>query len=172
MTFELQSLIRDVPDFPQSGILFRDLTPLWAHPDGLRAITTALAAGFEVAAVDYVVGIESRGFIVGAPLASAWGCGFIPVRKPNKLPPPVFQVEYTLEYGTDRLEMSQGILPAGSRVLIVDDVIATGGTAAATAQLVTSAGGVVAGFGFVIELTFLRGRDRLPEVPIHSLVCY
>jgi adenine phosphoribosyltransferase len=172
MTLELPSLIRDVPDFPQPGILFRDLTPLWAHPEGLKTITESLAAGFATDAVTYVVGIESRGFIIGAPLASYWGCGFIPVRKPKKLPPPVRSVEYALEYGTDRLEMAQDAISRGSSVLIVDDVIATGGTAAAAAQLVEQSGGILVGFGFVIELTFLGGRDRLPEVPIVSLVRY
>ncbi len=170
---DIKSLIRDIPDFPTSGILFRDITPLLAHPKGLQVITDGLISLTQDLEIDYVVGIESRGFILAAPIARSLELGFIPVRKPKKLPAPVYQAEYALEYGTDRLEMHKDALPSGSKVLIVDDVIATGGTAAATTKLVEMAGGVVVGFAFLIELTFLDGRQSLaPDVPIYSLVSY
>jgi adenine phosphoribosyltransferase len=170
---DIKSLIRDIPDFPSAGILFRDITPLLAHPQGLKVITSGLINLCQDLEIDYVVGIESRGFILGAPIALSLEAGFIPVRKPKKLPAPVFQAEYALEYGTDRLEMHQDAFTAGSKVLIVDDVIATGGTAAATAKLVELGGGVVVGFAFLIELSFLAGRRSLAEgIPIFSLVSY
>jgi adenine phosphoribosyltransferase len=170
---DFYTLIRSVPDFPQPGILFYDITPLLQHPVGLPAVIKQLGDPFVQEQVDYVVGIESRGFMFGTPLACSLGSGFIPVRKPGKLPPPVLNASYSLEYGSDQLEIRQDIFRPGDRVLIVDDVIATGGTARATAELVQQAGGEVCGFAFVIELTFLNGRKHLPEgIPVHSLLTY
>ncbi|WP_041244275.1 adenine phosphoribosyltransferase [Gloeobacter kilaueensis] len=170
---DLKDYIRDVPDFPEPGILFRDITTLLAEPGALRYAIDALADKVAGLAPDYVAGIESRGFIFGTPLALALGCGFVPVRKPGKLPAAVFREEYTLEYGKNVLEIHQDALGTASRVLVVDDLLATGGTAAATAQLIHRAGGTVVGFGFIIELTFLNGRARLPEgTPAVALVSY
>lgn len=169
---DLKSLIRDIPDFPKPGILFRDITTLLANPKGLQHTIDLLSEKCGDLAIDYILGMESRGFIVGTPLAYRLGVGFIPVRKPGKLPAAVHTVEYELEYGTDRLEMHQDALKPGNRVLIVDDLIATGGTAAATANLVERSGATLAGFAFVIELAALNGRQHLPQVPIISLVEY
>lgn len=169
---DLKTLIRDIPDFPKPGILFRDITTLLANADGLKYTIDALAEACTPLAPDYIVGIESRGFMFGTPLACTMGIGFVPVRKPGKLPAAVHSAEYELEYGTDRLEVHQDAFHPGSRVLIVDDVIATGGTAAAVASLVAQTGSEVAGFAFVIELVGLNGRQKLPEVPIITLVQY
>ncbi len=171
---DLKSLIRDIPDFPKPGILFRDITTLLRDPAGLRLAIDSLAEACTMAGLDadYIVGIESRGFIIGAPLAYKLGAGFIPVRKPGKLPYKIYSVEYELEYGMDRLEVHQDALEPGSRVLIVDDLIATGGTASATAKLVHRIGCKLVGFGFIIELQDLQGRKHLPDVPIVSLVKY
>ncbi|ELS34548.1 MULTISPECIES: adenine phosphoribosyltransferase [Pseudanabaena] len=171
---DFKSIIRDIPDFPQKGIIFRDITPLLAHPQGLTAIIQGFQTKFAELNIDIdaVIGIESRGFILGAPLAMQLGASFIPVRKPKKLPSAVFRVEYALEYGTDTLEIHQDAIGVGKRVIIIDDVIATGGTAAATAKLVEQTGAKLVGYGFLIELDFLNGRKALPEVPIVSLVNY
>jgi adenine phosphoribosyltransferase len=171
---DLRFLIRDIPDFPKPGIFFRDITTLLRDPVGLRYTIDCLAQKFTAAGLnaDYVIGIESRGFIIGAPLAYKLGTGFIPVRKPGKLPSLVYSVEYELEYGTDRLEVHQDALEPRSRVLIVDDLIATGGTASATAKLMKQIGCELVGFGFVIELQNLQGRKQLPDVPIVTLVEY
>ncbi len=172
---DLKSLIRDIPDFPKPGILFRDITTLLRDADGLRYTIDGLAENIAAAGLEaeYIIGMESRGFIIGAPLAYKLGAGFIPVRKPGKLPSMVHAVEYELEYGTDRLEVHQDALHPGSRVLIVDDLIATGGTASATAKLVQQIGCELVGFGFIIELRDLQGRKHLPEdVPIVTLVEY
>ncbi|ARV60900.1 adenine phosphoribosyltransferase [Nostocales cyanobacterium HT-58-2] len=172
---DLKSLIRDIPDFPKPGILFRDITTLLRDPEGLRSSIDLFAQKVKDAGLrtEYVVGIESRGFIVGAPLAYQLGAGFIPVRKPGKLPAAVHSIEYALEYGTDCLEIHQDALHPGARVLIVDDLIATGGTATATARLVQKIGCKLEGFGFIIELRDLQGRKHLPEdVPIITLVEY
>lgn len=172
---DFKSVIRDIPDFPQAGIIFRDITPLLAHSQGLSSIIKAFQAKFaeiSIDNIDYIIGIESRGFILGAPLAMALGCGFVPVRKPKKLPSAVFRVEYALEYGTDTLEIHQDAIAAGKRVIIIDDVIATGGTAAATAKLVEQTGAELVAYGFLIELDFLNGRKSLPNVPIISLASY
>jgi len=171
---DLKSLIRDIPDFPKPGILFRDITTLLRDPEGLRYTIDFLAQKCTEShmKVDYIVGIESRGFIFGAPLAYKLGSGFVPVRKRGKLPAAVHVVEYQLEYGTDSLEVHQDALEADSRVLIVDDLIATGGTARATAELVQKIGCELVGFGFIIELRDLQGRKYLPNVPIISLVEY
>lgn len=171
---DLKSLIRDIPDFPQPGIIFRDITTLLRDAAGLSYAIDSLARKFEEVGIntDYVVGVESRGFIVGATLAYRLGIGFIPVRKPGKLPALVHSIEYELEYGTDRLEVHQDALQPGSKVLIVDDLIATGGTAGATAKLVQQLGCDLLGFGFIIELRDLQGRKQLPNVPIMTLVEY
>ncbi|MEI6428001.1 MAG: adenine phosphoribosyltransferase [Pseudanabaena sp. ELA607] len=172
---EFQSLIHDVPDFPKPGIMFRDITPLLAHPQGLSQVSQSFATAIEAAnlAVDVIVGVESRGFLLGTPLAMHLGCGFVPVRKVGKLPRATFQAEYALEYGTDRLEIHQDAIQAGQKVLVVDDVIATGGTANATASLVNQAGGNLLGFAFLIELSFLAGRANLPQgISVISLITY
>jgi adenine phosphoribosyltransferase len=172
---DFKSIIRDIPDFPQQGIIFRDITPLLAHPQGLTKIIQDFQTKFielNIGAIDCVIGIESRGFILGAPLAMALGCSFVPVRKPKKLPSAVFRVEYALEYGTDTLEIHQDAIATGQKVIIIDDVIATGGTAVAAAKLVAQTGAELIGYGFLIELDFLDGRKALPEVPIISLVNY
>lgn len=170
---DLKALIRDIPDFPKPGIMFRDITTLLAHSEGLQYTIDTLAERCGEFTPDYVVGIESRGFIFGMPLAHKLGLGFVPVRKPGKLPSAVYAAEYDLEYGKDTLEMHQDAFSEGSRVLIIDDLIATGGTAAATAALVEQSGCTIAGFGFVIELGFLNGRAKLPQnSPIVTLVEY
>ncbi|NJO41377.1 MAG: adenine phosphoribosyltransferase [Cyanobacteria bacterium CRU_2_1] len=169
---DLKTLIRDIPDFPKPGIMFRDITTLLQNPEGLRQTIDTMVDRCTDLSVDYVIGIESRGFMFGTPLAYQLGVGFVPVRKPGKLPAAVHSMEYDLEYGTDRLEIHQDALPPSSRVLIVDDLIATGGTAAATAKLVEQSGSHLVGFGFIIELTLLEGRKNLPDVPIITLVEY
>jgi adenine phosphoribosyltransferase len=169
---DLAALVRDIPDFPEPGIVFKDITPLLADGPAFRAAVEGMAALVEEAGVtvDRIVGIEARGFIVGAPLATHLGVGFAPVRKPGKLPWDTTGEEYALEYGTDRVEVHTDALVAGERVLVVDDVIATGGTAAATGRLVERLGGEVAGFAFLLELGFLGGRRLLPARPIVSLL--
>ena len=170
---DLKSLIRNIPDFPKPGIMFRDITTLLQDPEGLRYTVDAFTERFSSHSVDYVIGTESRGFIFGTPLAYALGVGFIPVRKPGKLPSAVYSADYELEYGVDRLELHQDALQPGHRVLVIDDLIATGGTAAATAALVQQAGGTLVGFGFIIELTALNGRTQLPQdIIVESLVQY
>lgn len=172
---DLKSLIRDIPDFPKPGILFRDITTLLRDPVGLRYTIDTLAEKLNTAGLnaEYIVGMESRGFIIGAPLAYKLGVGFIPVRKAGKLPSLVHSVEYELEYGMDRLEVHQDALHPKSKVLIVDDLIASGGTASATASLLQRIGCELVGFGFIIELLDLQGRKNLPpEVPIVTLVEY
>ena len=170
----LKSLIRDIPDFPKPGILFRDITTLLCDPQGLRYTIDILAekCGNLEMQVDYVVGMESRGFIFGAPLPYKLASGFVPVRKKGKLPAAVHRIDYQLEYGTDSLEVHQDALTPDSRVLIVDDLIATGGTASATAKLLEKIGCQLVGFGFIVELKDLQGRKHLPDVPIISLVEY
>jgi len=174
LPMDLKSLIRDIPDFPKPGIVFRDITPLLRHPEGLRYTVDILAQTCKQAGLmpDYVVGMESRGFIFGPPLAYQLGAGFIPVRKPGKLPSAVHTIEYELEYGMDRLEVHQDAFDSGCRILIADDLIATGGTAAATAKLVQKIGCELVGFSFIIELRDLQGRQKLPDVPIVTLVEY
>ena len=171
---DLKPLIRDIPDFPKPGILFRDITTLLRDAAGLCHAIDSLADKLNGAGLnaEYIVGIESRGFIIGAALAYKLGVGFIPVRKPGKLPSLVHSVEYELEYGMDKLEVHQDALQPGSRVLIVDDLIATGGTASATAKLVQQIGCELVGFGFIVELQDLAGRQNLPDVQIVTLVEY
>lgn len=170
----LKALIRDVPDFPKSGILFRDITTLLKNAEGLQCAINTLTQKCQETNLlpDYVVGIESRGFIFAPPLAYQLNAGFVPVRKSGKLPSAVHSINYQLEYGTDTLEIHQDALPPRTKVLIADDLIATGGTAKATAKLLQKIGVEVLGFAFVIELTDLRGREQLPDLPIITLIEY
>lgn len=171
---ELKSLIRDIPDFPQPGIVFRDITTLLNNPQGLRHTIDRFYEECQTANLtpDYIVGMESRGFIFATPLAYQLNAGFVPVRKPGKLPAPLYSATYELEYGTDRLEIHQDAISPGAKVLIVDDLLATGGTAEATAKLLSQLEAKVIGFAFVIELLALEGKDKLPDVPLISLVKY
>ena len=171
-TDRLKALIRHVPEFPKPGILFYDITTLLRDPAGFRTAVECLAAPYRKAAIASVVGIESRGFIFGAAVADRLGAGFVPVRKPGKLPSRTLRAEYDLEYGTDALEMHDDAVEAGSGVLIVDDLLATGGTARATVELVTRAGGVVRGLAFLIELTALNGRSRLEGHEVFAALPY
>jgi adenine phosphoribosyltransferase len=168
---DLRPFIRDIPDFPRPGVTFRDITPLLGDAVAFRAATELLVAPFD-ADVTKVVGIEARGFILAAPIALALGAGFVPVRKPGKLPHKTRRRSYDLEYGTDALEMHADAVVHGARVVIVDDLLATGGTAAATIELVREIGGNVVGAAFVVELALLRGRERLGGVPVDSLLTY
>jgi adenine phosphoribosyltransferase len=172
LTESLKAAIRDVPDFPKPGIVFKDITPVLSNPGLLRRITEAMAAPFMDGGISCVVGVESRGFILGAPVALALGVGFIPVRKPGKLPYRTASAEYALEYGTDRLEIHADACAPEARVLVVDDVLATGGTAAATCRLVETLGGVVVGCSFLIALSFLPGRSALAGRRVEALVTY
>ncbi len=165
----LADYLRDVPDFPKPGIVFKDITPLLAAPAALREVVARMQR-LDCGRVDKVAAIESRGFLFGAPLAIELGVGFVPIRKPGKLPWRTNRVEYVLEYGKDAVEMHSDALQPGERVLLVDDVLATGGTMAAACQLVEQAQGVVAGTAFVIELRFLQGRAKLAPRPISALV--
>ncbi len=166
----IASLIRDVPDFPKPGILFKDITPLLADPQGFVTTLDLLTEPFAGRGVQAVVGIESRGFIFGAALAVRFGAAFVPVRKPGKLPAETERVDYALEYGTDALEIHRDALRPGERVLIVDDLLATGGTAEAAGKLVRGLGAELLGWGFVVELTGLKGRARLQGAEIVSLI--
>lgn len=164
--------IRDIPDFPKPGVVFKDITPLLADVDAFRFTVDAIADHFAGRNVDKVLGIEARGFILSAPVAYRFGAGFIPVRKAGKLPWHIEKEEYELEYGTDLLEVHRDALAPGEQVLIIDDVMATGGTAAATVRLVEKLGACVVGLGFIIELAFLGGRERLAGYDVVSLVTY
>jgi adenine phosphoribosyltransferase len=169
---DLKPLIREIPDFPKPGILFYDITTLLKEPRGLKAVIDCLKDQYAHSAVDLVLGIEARGFIFAPALAYALGVGFVPVRKPKKLPGAIQRIDYALEYGSDSLEIHADAIQPGQKVLIVDDVLATGGTAAAAARLVELCGATVAGLGFVIELDFLHGRDKLSGYDLYSLVKY
>lgn len=169
---QLKSRIRHVPDFPKSGILFYDITTLLKDPVGLHAAIDGLACGFENVGIDLVVGIESRGFIFGAAVADRIGAGFTPVRKPGKLPSKTTRTTYDLEYGSDSLEIHDDAIQKGQRVLIVDDLLATGGTARATAGLVKTLGGQIHGLAFLIELVALKGRERLTGENVHAVLQY
>ncbi len=168
----LKKLIREVPDFPKEGILFYDITTLLKDKTGLRDVIDGLKEYCAGLHVDVVLGIEARGFIFAPALAYALGAGFVPVRKPKKLPADIHSVTYDLEYGSDTLEIHRDAVPEGCRVLIVDDLLATGGTAQATARLIEDLGGTVVGMAFVVELTFLGGRDRLHGYNVFSLLQY
>jgi len=171
-TSSLRELVRDIPDWPKPGIIFRDITPLLAAPDAFAATVDALAAPFADEPIDKVLGIEARGFVFAAPVAYRRGAGFVPVRKAGKLPWELEREEYSLEYGTDLLEVHRDAVLPGERVLIVDDVIATGGTAAAAARLVERLGGTVAGLAFLIELVPLAGRSLLDGRRVHAVLTY
>lgn len=168
----LKEHIRDIPDFPKAGVVFKDITPLLADVEAFKFTVDALAEHFSGRPVDKVLGIEARGFIVAAPVAYHLGAGFVPVRKGGKLPWEIERQEYALEYGTDLLEVHRDAVVKGERTLIIDDVLATGGTAAATVRLVEKLGGTVAGLGFVIELAFLEGRSRIEGHDAMSLLTY
>jgi adenine phosphoribosyltransferase len=175
MTSQLELVkqrIRDVPDFPKPGILFKDITPVLVEPEAFNACLDLMVKPLEGRHFDVIVGMESRGFIFGAALAARLRKGFVPVRKPGKLPWAKHRVEYELEYGTDALEMHRDALQPGEKVLIVDDLLATGGTAAATAELVKRVGGEVVAMSFVIELTFLPGRTRVAPTEVFSVLQY
>ena len=172
MPEKLKALIRDVPDFPKPGILFRDITPLLADPDGLRRTTDLLVRHNETRNITHVCGMESRGFIFGTPLAMALGVGFIPVRKRGKLPADVYTEAYELEYGIDHLEIHRDALDGDSRVLVLDDLLATGGTALATQRLIEQTGAHIVGFDFVIELEALGGRAKLAGHDVFALIAY
>ena len=168
----LKSKIRDIPDFPKPGILFKDITPLLGDPHGLANVVEAFAARYAGRGIDKVVAMEARGFIFGAPLAMRLGAGFVPVRKPGKLPYKTDRVTYDLEYGTDSLEMHVDAISAGQKVLLVDDLLATGGTAGGVIELVNRQKGEIVELAVVIELDFLKGKERLAPVPVHSLIHY
>lgn len=169
---DLARYVRDVPDFPKPGIVFKDITPLLLEPAALEAAIAALTEHARALEVDCVIGAEARGFILGPAVAARIGAGFIPARRPGKLPAQVDSVEYRLEYGVDALEMHSDALAGGTRVLVHDDLLATGGTALATCDLVERAGGEVVGCSFVIELSFLAGRERLAPRDVQSLIVY
>ena len=168
----LTDYIKDIPDFPKKGILFRDISPLLKSPEGWGLAMRKLGLFCERVNPDLIVGIESRGFIVGSALATQQRMGFVPVRKKGKLPGKVLGVDYTLEYGKDRLEIQTDALQGSPRVLLVDDLLATGGTVNASAKLIEKAGGQLVGCGFIIELNELNGRENVPNVPIRSLIRY
>ncbi len=167
---DFTALIRDVPDFPEHGIVFKDIMPLLADADGLRAVVDALADPWRDVPLNAVIGIEARGFLLGTPVAMALGVGFIPIRKAGKLPGPVEQESYGLEYGTDTIEIHAEAISTGDHVLVLDDVLATGGTAAAAGALVQRLGASVAGFSFLLELGFLGGRSTLGDAHIERLL--
>jgi adenine phosphoribosyltransferase len=164
----IKALVRDVPDYPEPGVMFKDITPLLSDGAALAAVVTALAGGQD--RVDKVAGIEARGFILAAPAAIQLGAGFVPVRKQGKLPGATYAQSYNLEYGSATIEVHQDAFAPGERVLIVDDVLATGGTAAATAELVRKAGAEITGIAVILELSFLNGRSQMPDVPLRSLL--
>jgi len=169
---DLRALIREIPDFPKPGIGFKDITPVLADPAGLDAAVTALAEQARPLGVDVVIGAEARGFLIGPALARELGAGFVLARKPGKLPHETVRAEYLLEYGTDALELHSDAVSSGARVLVHDDLLATGGTARALCQLVEQLSGTVAGCQFLIELTFLRGREALGGYDVYSLITY
>jgi adenine phosphoribosyltransferase len=169
---DLKAKIRDVPDFPKPGVVFKDIMPLLSDAEALRETVDQIAAWAEPRKPDIVLGAEARGYITGGALACRLGCGFVPARKPGKLPWRTVAVKYALEYGFDQLEVHADSIRAGQRVLVHDDVLATGGTAKATVELVEQLGGIVVGLPFIIELAFLNGRERLEGYDIFSLITY
>ncbi|MGQ0811245.1 MAG: adenine phosphoribosyltransferase [Nitrospiraceae bacterium] len=169
---DYKALIREVPDFPKPGILFYDITTLLKDARALRRITSELTDRYRQQRIAKVIGIESRGFILGGTLAAYLGAGFVPVRKPGKLPADIFEVKYNLEYGSNSLAIHRDAVTMGERVLIVDDLLATGGTAVATVHLVRQLGGEIAGLDFLVELQSLQGRDKLAGLPVHSTIVY
>lgn len=171
-SIDLRDRIRDVPDFPTEGVVFKDLMPLIADPEYFSETIRRLVDWARPREPDLILGAEARGFIFGSALAYALGAGFIAARKPGKLPRETVEAVYALEYGTDSLQVHRDAVPAGARVIVVDDVLATGGTARAKIELVESLGGVIVGIEFVLELTFLHGRDKLAGYEVHSLISY
>ena len=169
---DYKKLIREVPDFPKPGILFYDITTLLKDARAFRTVQDELAARYRDQGISKIVGIESRGFILGSPLAYQIGAGFVPVRKPGKLPADTYEVKYKLEYGSNSLAIHRDAIAMGERVLVVDDLLATGGTAAATISLIRQLGGEIAGMVVLVELTDLKGRDKLDGCPLHSLITY
>jgi adenine phosphoribosyltransferase len=169
---DLKSFIRDIPDFPKKGIIFKDITPLLQNPQAFQAVIDQLAARYQNKNLKAVVAMESRGFIFGAPFALRLGVAFVPVRKPGKLPHKTHSETYDLEYGKDTLEIHQDAVSKGDKVLVLDDVLATGGTAAATVRLVEKAGGEVTEAAFLMHLTFLKGQDKLKSTPFFSIIQY
>ncbi len=169
---DLQKYIRNIPDWPKEGILFRDITPLLADPDAFAAAVDALSAGFTGAGVEYVAAVEARGFIFGAAVAEKLGAGFVPIRKKGKLPWQTESVTYDLEYGTDTLEVHRDAVKSGAKVLMVDDLLATGGTMAAACELVEKIGGQVTGIVFLIELADLGGRQKIAGYEVTSIISY
>lgn len=167
---KLRELIRDVPDFPKPGIVFKDITPLLAHPAGLSLAVEYMTQPFRHMQVDLVAGAESRGFIFGTAIAQNLSSGFVPIRKPGKLPHQTHSEEYALEYGTDRVEVHRDAIEPGDKVLLVDDVLATGGTMNACCRLVRALGGHIVGVAVLLELSFLNGRSQLHEYPVHSIL--
>lgn len=169
---DLSALVRNIPDFPLPGIQFKDITTLLSNGPAFRQVIKSLADRYQNRNIDAVAGVESRGFILSAPLAYELGVGLVPIRKPGKLPAETYQIEYELEYGTNKLEIHRDAFKPGSRVLLIDDLLATGGTIAAASHLIEQVGGTVDELAFLIELTFLHGRDRLKKYPIFSLIQY
>ena len=172
MTVDLKTKIRDIPDFPKPGIVFKDVTTLLQDADALRYSIDLLAQQYKKDSIDKIVGVEARGFIFGAPLAYAMNAGFVIIRKPGKLPYKTITQSYELEYGTDEIEIHEDAIEPGERVLLVDDLLATGGTMAAAAKLVSKIGGKIVGISFLIELAFLNGRKKLNGYDIHSIIEY
>ncbi len=169
---DITTFIRDVPNFPKSGIVFKDITPLLADQEAFRQTIEKLAHPYRDGTVDFIVGIESRGFIFGTALALKLGVGFVPIRKPGKLPSDTISAAYDLEYGTDRIEIHTDVIAEGHKIALVDDLLATGGTMAAACQLVSELKSDIVGISFVIELGFLDGRKKLRDWPIHALISY
>jgi len=169
---DLKDYIRDIPNFPKEGIIFKDITPLWKDKDAFAQAIDTIGERYREQQIDVVVGVEARGFIVGSAVAYKLGLGFVPMRKPGKLPYKTTSVSYELEYGIDTIEMHEDGISAGQRVLIIDDLLATGGTARAMCKLVEQAGGKVVALAFIVELTFLHGRDKLKNWNVFSLIQY
>jgi adenine phosphoribosyltransferase len=169
---DLKRYIRDIPDWPKKGILFRDITPLLINPKAFAAAVDALCADFTDVGIDYIAAVEARGFIFGAAVAEKLGAGFVPIRKKGKLPWRTESVSYDLEYGTDTLEVHCDAVENGGKVLMVDDLLATGGTMAAACQLIEKIGGIVAGIAFLVELVDLQGREKLADYKVASVICY
>ncbi len=169
---DLSGFIRDIPDWPKEGILFRDITPLLADPEAFTAAVNALSAGFTEAGVEYVAAVEARGFIFGSAVAEKLGAGFVPIRKKGKLPAQTESITYDLEYGTDTLEVHLDAVESGAKILMVDDLLATGGTMAAACKLIERIGGKVAGIVFLIELAGLRGAEKIADYEVTSIISY
>lgn len=167
--FDFASRIIDIPDYPEPGVVFKDITPLFDDPEALRAVVDDIAGHFEGRGITKVVGAEARGFLIGAPVAYRLGCGFVPARKPGKLPRAVYSQSYSLEYGTDEIQIHRDALTPEDRVLVVDDLVATGGTAVAAARLVEQSGAEVEGFAFILELAFLKPREVISETCDHEV---